>query len=442
LSYAAPVPAQAAGQKLVVAYLPGYATSSKRNYSIDDAPGFLTHLIYSFAGLHDNGANPPTVTTAEPKDATKNFVKLEAFHQRYPNTNVMISIGGWNNSHVDQESGNPEPTPLFAKIAADPVWRTAFVKSALDTFIRRSPSLFDGIDLDWEFPTTDADKANFILLAKEFRQQLDAQGAADGHAYLFSIAISVATNPPEIDLVAVAPFVNFFNVMSYNYHGARGTPGGDLTNFENPLQSPPSDPTPGANVDATVKGLLASGVAPEKFVLGITSNAHSYAGVSPTNDGLYQSYSGPGPKTYAAAGILTFKDVRANYLPKCSAHVIGAWHSSWLYCATDQVFISYESVEEVREKAVYVDKMSLGGIMLWELGADDNAMLLAEVNRVMNKGCAVGAQSDACGYAVCNDGTCQPGLVTSCANPSRPVCTNACAGRGGVNASLGCVQTP
>ena len=119
---------------------------------------------------------PATVTTPEPKDPTKNFVKLEAYRQRFPTTKLMISIGGWNHSHTGGGPGIPDPTPLFARIAADPVWRAAFVASALDTFIRRMPRLFDGIDLDWEFPGTSADKANLTLLAKEFRSQLDRQG--------------------------------------------------------------------------------------------------------------------------------------------------------------------------------------------------------------------------------------------------------------------------
>jgi len=54
--------------------------------------------------------------------------------------------------------------------------------------------------------------------------------------------------------------------------------------------------------------------------------------------------------------------------------------------------------------------------------------------------CIVGAQSSWCGTSVCNDGTCQEGIVTSCANPPQPGCTNGCAQRGGVNTSLGCSQ--
>ena len=179
--------------------------------------------------------------------------------------------------------------------------------------------------------------------------------------------------------------------------------------------------------------MLATGVSPSKFVLGITSYAHSYAAVGSANNGLYQPYSGAGPGTFGTPGILTFKDIQLNYVAKCKSHVVGAWHSSWLYCPGDKVFISYESGEEVREKAVFIGKQSLLGLMLWELGADDNATLLSEANDVLNSGCAVGAQWDACGSSVCNDGTCQAGIVTNCANLSRLVCTNGCGGHGGVN---------
>ena len=280
---------------------------------------------------------------------------------------------------------------------------------------------------------------NFTLLAKEFRSQLDAQGTVDRRHYLFSIAVGI--DPGEIDLPSVAPSADFFNIMTYNFHGA-SMKRGDVTNFENPLESAPGDPTPGLNVDAVIKKFLATGVSPSKFVLGITSYAHSYAGVGSASNGLYQPYSGAGPSTFTTPGILTFKDVRLNYIPKCQPHVIGDWHSSWLYCPGPKVFISYESVEEIREKAVFANKESLGGLMLWELGADDNATLLSEANLVLNGGCAVGAQWDACGSSVCNDGTCQAGIVTNCTSPSHPVCTSGCAGHGGVNTSLGCVRTP
>jgi hypothetical protein len=55
--------------------------------------------------------------------------------------------------------------------------------------------------------------------------------------------------------------------------------------------------------------------------------------------------------------------------------------------------------------------------------------------------CVVGEQSASlCPTNSCNDGTCQSGIITSCLNPSQPICTNGCGGHGGVNPSIGCLQ--
>ncbi|HEY3820366.1 MAG TPA: hypothetical protein VGL81_24545 [Polyangiaceae bacterium] len=58
--------------------------------------------------------------------------------------------------------------------------------------------------------------------------------------------------------------------------------------------------------------------------------------------------------------------------------------------------------------------------------------------------CTVGQQSvELCSASECNDGSCQPGIVTTCPNiaggPASEVkCTNACGNRGGVSTSVGC----
>ncbi len=52
--------------------------------------------------------------------------------------------------------------------------------------------VFDGIDLDWEWPATEGnvgnvirpeDKANFLALVQEFRSQLNAYGSTVGKTY-------------------------------------------------------------------------------------------------------------------------------------------------------------------------------------------------------------------------------------------------------------------
>jgi hypothetical protein len=57
--------------------------------------------------------------------------------------------------------------------------------------------------------------------------------------------------------------------------------------------------------------------------------------------------------------------------------------------------------------------------------------------------CTVGEQSaDFCSASACNDGSCQPGVISSCPLPGAPAaeikCGNGCGNHGGVNGSVGC----
>jgi chitinase len=145
-----------------------------------------------------------------------------------------------------------------------------------------------------------------------------------------------------------------------------------VTNFNAPLLPSPHDPTPGSNIDAALQGIIKLGVNHQKLVLGVPAYAHSYAGVNATNGGLYQKYQGPGPSTYTpGTGIMSYKDVMDNYLPTCGPP---GWddftESTSMYCASDRVWISPNMAGDVFAKAGYVMKNHLGGLMLWELGAD------------------------------------------------------------------------
>lgn len=52
---------------------------------------------------------------------------------------VSLAIGGWNEGSVN-----------YSKMVADAERRKRFVKSATDFVLRYK---FDGLDLDWEYPT-------------------------------------------------------------------------------------------------------------------------------------------------------------------------------------------------------------------------------------------------------------------------------------------------
>ena len=99
------------------------------------------------------------------------FHQLKELKRRYPQLKILISL-----------EGNPAG---FAEDAR-PENRRAFVASCVDIFLRgqfaagiQEPGIFDGFDLDWEYPKGE-DAANFQALLEEFRRQMrcDAAGTA------------------------------------------------------------------------------------------------------------------------------------------------------------------------------------------------------------------------------------------------------------------------
>ncbi len=361
------VPDSTPSRRLMVGFLPGYATNKKRGYQISDVPGDqLTYLVYCFAGFAPDGS-VWKATTPEPKDATKNFPKLQTLKGRFPNLRLMVSVGGWNHSQQKAADGGT----VIAAIAASAEARAAYVTSCLDTFIRRSPALFEGIDLDWEFPGPQ-DSANFAALAREFRTQLNAESRAAGTKYVLSASVGLdPTTYGGTSLVSTQHSFDWLNLMAYNLNAPSNNPAGLLTRFNAPLHASTSEPSPtGPNIDGAILSYSKAGVVSDKILLGVHAYAHSYAGVGGTNGGLYQPYGGFGPGTWSE-GLLTYWDVFDNYLPRTGAP---AWdddtQSTSMYLPVDRVWISPQMAGDVFAKAIYAVKKGLGGLMLWELGAD------------------------------------------------------------------------
>ena len=72
-----------------------------------------------------------------------------------------------------------------------------------------APGLFDGFNIDWEFPTA-SDTQNFTALLAEFRSQLDALGKNTGKHYVMSFdGPAGAQSYVYIDLKHAAEQVDF-----------------------------------------------------------------------------------------------------------------------------------------------------------------------------------------------------------------------------------------
>jgi chitinase len=238
----------------------GYIDNWTSTYTVTDleksgAAKRLTHLAYAFANVH-NGA----CALSDPKTDAANFEALLALRQRHPKLKILISVGGANSAN----------TAAFAAAAKTKEGRAKLAASCISLF-----SAFDGIDLDWEFPTA-SDRSNFTALLAEFRAQLNSTG----RRYLLTIAAPAGRhNSSQMELAKAAAQLDFLNLMTYDYAG----------NWSNQTRHAAAL----SSVAATVKDYRDAGVAASKIVLGIPFFGPGWSGVVSAKHGLSQPVRRP-----------------------------------------------------------------------------------------------------------------------------------------------------
>jgi chitinase len=288
-----------------------------------------------------------------------NFHQLVELKRLYPHIKILISI-----------EGNAEG---FSE-AAQPSNRHAFVASCIQRFIRgkfaegkAAPGLFDGVDIDWEYPK-EADKFNFIALLGEFRRQLNSVAP--------NLLLTVAMGDNRItyqhlDMPAVAFYADEVGIMNYDYSG----PWSKKTGLIAPLYSSPGDPEIGSDVDSTIRGYEATGISASKMLLGLPFYAYSWNRVSQENHGLFQLGEASRvdlPYSYIATILSRFTVYRD---PKSMA--------PWLF--DGDTFWTYDDELSIAAKIKYAKQQGLGGVMIWELSGDTpDGKLLKAISEQLN----------------------------------------------------------
>jgi chitinase len=365
----------------------------QRGYHVSNIPAAkLTHLNYAFAKIDANGEcalydSFAAIDKAYPGDRWDPpqlrgcFNQLLQLKKKHPHLKTLISVGGWTLSGP------------FSDVALTEASRSRFARSCVAFLLKYG---FDGVDIDWEYPvaggqegnkTRPADRANYTLLLAELRRQLDEQGKKDGKRYLLTIAAPAGPKTyANVELDRIHAHLDWINLMTYDFHGGWSP----LTNFNAPLYPSSKDPSADEtvrksfNVDSAVKAYLAAGVPADKLVVGVPFYGRGWGGVKNVNDGLYQPRAQALPKGTWEAGVFDWKDLAANQVGKSRCF----WHDEakvpWLYDEKSGVMISYDDPESLRQKAEYVRKNNLGGVMFWELSADDaQATLLGALHEVL-----------------------------------------------------------
>lgn len=262
--------AQGGGEKLangsrrrIIGYFTGWRTGKNGQpaYLASDIPwDKLTHINYAFAHIGaDNrlsvGENVagnaatdmswPGVPGAEMDPSLPyqgHFNLLTQYKRKHPGVRTLISVGGWaeTGGYFDESgqrvnSGGFYTLTVNADGSVNQQAIATFADSAV-VFLRRYG--FDGVDIDYEYPTSMKDAGNpqdwsvanarraalfrgYEALLKTLRERLDRAAAQDGRYYQLTAATPASGYLLRgMEAFQTLRYLDFVNVMSYDLHGA------------------------------------------------------------------------------------------------------------------------------------------------------------------------------------------------------------------------------
>jgi chitinase len=365
-------------------YLGSSATSFPlSNLTTNGSAAHLTHLNYAFADVvaasnpSPNANNVYSCAVHDPVAETGPsgiFQQLKVLKAANPNLKIMISIGGALGSGNFQNAAGEQYINSFVQSCVN-----LFIGGQFATATASTPGLFDGIDIDWEFPAkTSTGQPNLLYsnLLQSLRSQLDtyaAQNNPNKH-YLLTSAISPNNGGDwqaqdillsSTNANGAANFVDFFNVMTYDYAGSWNT----ATTSTAPLSS----------IETNIADLMSQGVPASKLVLGVPFYGVDYQGkFSADGSGtalstlLTQANKAPVQIGAPASTLDTnYADI-LKQTPGVTVQYDGSG-SAWAFDSATQLLWVYDDAHTIQAKGVWATSQHLGGMMTWDITKDTPA---------------------------------------------------------------------
>lgn len=309
---------------VIIAYVTSWTT-------VIPDPAYVTHINYAFGHVNSSFDGVRV-------DNPERLQTLVALKKEYPHLNVLLSIGGWGSGGFSEMAGSDHLREKFAEDCARIVKQFEL----------------DGIDVDWEYPTSSAggissspaDTENFTLLMCAIRKAI-------GKKKLLTLA-SVASGK-YIDFGDIVHTIDFVNIMTYDsgnppYHHA--------SLYRSPLSG-------GTTCEEAVAAHVKAGMPIEKLVLGIP-------------------FYGRGNKKEVKS-FIDYKDVLK--LEGFEKKWDDDAKANYLINKEGEFVLTYETPESIAFKCAFVRDRGLLGVMYWEYAGDTPEGILRQAvyNGIMNR---------------------------------------------------------
>ncbi|PVD39536.1 hypothetical protein C0Q70_02170 [Pomacea canaliculata] len=250
------------------------------------------------------------------------FKDIQRLKINNPQLKTMLSVGGWDVGSLP-----------FSILVSDSSSIREFAETTTK-FLREHG--FDGLDVDWRFPTQRGgqrqDGARFTLLLKDIRVEFERESVESGKTRLM-LSVVVGSSKSVVDYG-----YEILEVTKYRW---------------------------------TADYWLKKVPDPAVVNLGLSFHAVTFLLTSLNNDSLGAPASGPG-----RVGTFTFTKGRLAFFEVCLLQALGArkkYEASYQvpYLVHRDLWVAYEDRDSLTAKVRFIREVGVGGVAVWYIDEDD-----------------------------------------------------------------------
>ncbi|XP_068230697.1 acidic mammalian chitinase-like [Palaemon carinicauda] len=333
---------------------------------VEDIDPFLcTHLIVAFARIRENSLVP------ENENDIEVYRKVTDLKKRNPDLKILLSLGG------GLSDGG------FPNLVRDP---EAIVQFAARTREFLLENCFDGLDLDWEFPSWPVwkrDKCEKHLFSELVRHLHDSLKLEPPLLLTVAVAGPKSIIDRAYEVHQLVKYVDFFFLMGYDYHIF--WPYLPFTGHNAPLLKRSGEKLYFAtmNIQWSSSYWLKKGMEKEKLVIGIPTFGRSWRLMNSS----WHSVGSPATGQGMLNGIISYSEAM-EFLREGAEQYFDE-ESRVPYATRNKDWISYEDSQSISEKVQWIKNQGFAGVMTWNLNCDNWAGLHSgkkfELNHVIKE---------------------------------------------------------
>jgi len=325
----------------------------------DVDPTLCTHIVFAFATIENNKLQGSESEDEGDSFAGGTYERIFNLKERNPKLKVLLAVGGW--------AFGSKP---FQKLTENIFRMNGFVYDSIE-FLRKHN--FDGLDIDWEYPRGPDDKASFVSLVRELRLAIEGEAkSTKSSKLLLTAAVPASFEAIEAgyDVPEISKYLDFINVMTYDFHGQWETevghnsplyPLNSATGFQKRL-----------TVDFSAKEWVRQGAPKEKLIIGMPVYGRTFTLVDPAQFDIGAPATGGGdPGRYTGeAGFLSYYEI-CDFLHKDNTTLVWDNEQQVPFAYRGHQWVGFDDERSLKTKTSWLKNEGFGGIMVWSVDLDD-----------------------------------------------------------------------